>query len=296
MRNAHEVIRGGMANIDAALSLLHNTTEERQRTIAYIRQEWYKLTRFMDLHMRMEEGDETQHALGMFRYVFVMLHSMDVNCEPFLFFFQCTFCSFDSYALILISLSFSLVLDSLLDREFDGIATEQGLSTDHETLHSLEEAVSAVLSSSSNVNIDQLRAVWQTFAVENERHLQKEESIMMPKVMALKKAGHVLPDLMTQDVLGAIRSSRRPMDDDDGGETKEMETKSAQKDDDDMEFFIKYANVVLEQHAEGKPRARVFDHALWAVSTPDEWKHYNQWIQESTSPKLYQSIRMAIEG
>lgn len=69
MRNGHEVIRGGIKDIDSALLGAHSDSDV---DVAHIRLLWQKLTRWMDLHMRMEEGSGgTESPLGMFRYVAV---------------------------------------------------------------------------------------------------------------------------------------------------------------------------------------------------------------------------------
>jgi hypothetical protein len=66
MRNGHEVIRGGVADIDDALAA-------SDVDVPHVRLLWQKLSRWMDLHMKMEEGsgEPEKSPLGMFRYVYL---------------------------------------------------------------------------------------------------------------------------------------------------------------------------------------------------------------------------------
>ena len=64
-----------------------------------------------------------------------------------------------------------------------------------------------------------------------------------------------------------------------------------------MEFFIKFANQVLERHdGEHQTRVRVFDHALWSVATPEQWSQWNVWIKESLSEAKYEQVQAAIQA
>jgi hypothetical protein len=152
------------------------------------------------------------------------------------------------------------------------VATTEGLSADHETLHAKEQAFSQALVDGHDVH--RIQQTWAAFATAaNESHLKKEESIMMPKVMEFVKDGKNLKELMKTELLANIEDDLT-----------------------EMEFFIKYANDVLERHPGGMPRVRVFDHALWAVSSTEEWKVYDAWIKETLSPKSYLELQEAIKG
>ena len=93
---------------------------------------------------------------------------------------------------------------------------------------------------------------------------------MMPKVMEMKKMGKPLKKYMKEELLATIVNTP------------------------DFEFFVKFANEILERHSEGMPRVRVFDHALWAVSTPEQWKVYDKWIKDTLPDKSYQEIQAVL--
>ena len=169
------------------------------------------------------------------------------------------------------SCSHEIYFTSLLDKHFDEVAAKEGLSAEHDVLHAKEQAFTEALADGRDVHL--LRKTWTAFASTNEAHLTKEEGIMMPKVMEFVKGGHDLKLYMKTELLASITGDATEMD-----------------------FFVKYANDVLERHPEGMPRVRVFDHALWAVSTEDEWKVYDAWIKDTVSPKTYMELQEAIKG
>ena len=63
----------------------------------------------------------------------------------------------------------------------------------------------------------------------------------------------------------------------------------------DWEFFIKYSNEILEKHHGGMPRVRVFDHALWAAATPEEWAIWRGWIEETLTEGSYKELLAVLE-
>jgi hypothetical protein len=95
---------------------------------------------------------------------------------------------------------------------------------------------------------------------------------MMPKIMEMVKGGISLKKVMQEELLPMVSESL------------------------DFEFFVKFANEILEKHTENMPRVRVFDHALWAVSSPEGWKKYDQWIKETLKNKSYQEVQAAINA
>jgi len=158
------------------------------------------------------------------------------------------------------------LLIRLLDRECDGLATREGLFAEHEDLQEKESAVDKAVASE---DVDAIAIAIKDFCAENEAHLKKEEDIMMPQVMGMKKRGLPLKKFMIEELLAAIPR-------------------------DDMEFFVSFANQVLDRHSNGMPRARVFDHALWAVSTPEQWETYDLWIQKSVGEEAYKELQAII--
>lgn len=92
----------------------------------------------------------------------------------------------------------------------------------------------------------------------------------MPAIMQMMKAGEPLKKYMIDDILAVIVNSP------------------------DYEFWIKYANQVLEKHHGGMPRARVFDHALWAAATPDQWQQWEEWIKDTLKDETYEELKQVL--
>lgn len=149
------------------------------------------------------------------------------------------------------------------------MVSENGLYDLHEQLDSLEHQVASAIESG---NIADLKQVFPKFLDFNENHLKQEEDVMMPSIQAMAKAGEPMKKYMVEDILPTVSES------------------------DDFEFFVKYANKVLEKHDGGMPRVRVFDHALWAAATPAQWAVWNKWIEESLEDgKLYAELQSLIK-
>lgn len=139
-----------------------------------------------------------------------------------------------------------------------------GLHTD---IDKMEKQVDAACKKS---DLATLKKVFPAFYEMNESHLKKEEDVMMPSIMEMKKAGEPLKKFMIQDILPLVSETS------------------------DYEFFVKYANEILEKHDGGMSRARVFDHALWAVSTPEQWQKVDGWIKETLKESTYQELQAVI--
>ena len=58
----------------------------------------------------------------------------------------------------------------------------------------------------------------------------------------------------------------------------------------DFEFWVKTAVGTLEKHAEGKPRARVFAHALWGLASDAEWAAWEPWIKAALTADGFASM------
>lgn len=154
-----------------------------------------------------------------------------------------------------------------MDSKCDNIASSSGLHDDHITLTEKEQAVAADFASG---DLDKAKETYATFQEANLAHLKKEEVVMMPRLQEMAKMGLPLKGLMVKELLATIVDSP------------------------DFKFFVQYANDVLERHSENMPRARVFDHALWAVATPEQWKEWDAWIKETVSAEIYREIHDAI--
>lgn len=65
---------------------------------------------------------------------------------------------------------------------------------------------------------------------------------------------------------------------------------------DDEEFFFGHACSTLEKHHENMPRARVFAHALFAASTPEQWSSRKEIVKSSLSDTTWAEIEGLTEG
>jgi hypothetical protein len=219
MRNAHEVIRGAMIDIQ---SHLDQNDFEKARVL------WRQFNRFSDLHMKMEEGRKNG-AKGLFR---------------------------------------------LINDHSDGAAEAAGLMDCHRTLYELEEDVRDIFDRAPDV--ERAKHIYPVFMKENDKHLTEEENVLMPAIQKMIQQGVPVGKYLKTEVLPLVL-----------------------KREGDMEFFIRFANETLERHdnqGPGQPRVRVFDHALWALATPEQWKEWTVWIEESLSPEKYLEITTAIKS
>lgn len=155
----------------------------------------------------------------------------------------------------------------ILDEKRDGVVTKNGLYGLHSELDKVEKEVDVACKKS---DLQALKTAFPAFQEMNESHLTKEEDIMMPSIMELKVAGEPMKKLMTQDILPLV--SETP----------------------DYEFFVKFANEILEKHDGGMHRARIFDHALWAASTPEQWKEVDGWIKETLQESTYNELHVML--
>jgi len=221
MRNAHEVIRGAMQDIQEMLD---------QDDFENARKLWHELHRFTDLHMAMEEGRKGCNARGIFK---------------------------------------------LVDEHADDAAKKGKLRHSHETLYELEEDVVDIFEKAPDM--DRAKDIFPIFRKENEAHLTEEEDILMPSIQKMMKQGLPIKQYIKTDILPVL---------------------TMKEDKHDLEFFIRFANQVLERHdnVDGKPRVRVFDHGLWALATAEEWKVWSVWIKESLSPEKYAEVEGVIEA
>jgi hypothetical protein len=64
---------------------------------------------------------------------------------------------------------------------------------------------------------------------------------------------------------------------------------------DDEEFFLSHACVTLEKHNGGMPRARVFVHALWAASTPEQWSKRKEIVKGALTKPTWKEIEGIIQ-
>eukprot|EP00539_Tryblionella_compressa_P005880 CAMPEP_0178759912 /NCGR_PEP_ID=MMETSP0744-20121128/15199_1 /TAXON_ID=913974 /ORGANISM="Nitzschia punctata, Strain CCMP561" /LENGTH=270 /DNA_ID=CAMNT_0020414429 /DNA_START=447 /DNA_END=1259 /DNA_ORIENTATION=+ len=165
-------------------------------------------------------------------------------------------------------------LFKLMDEKNDQAATKAGLHDQHTTLSKLEAQVQECLVTKPDLAKD--KEVFPKFLADNTAHLVKEEEILMSAVQSMVKGGvpvkkHIKTDLMPILLEG-----------------------------DNMEFFLKFANETLETYEKveepPKPKVRVFGMAVWAVASPDQWKQWSAWIEESLSEAKYKQVDGAIQA
>eukprot|EP00526_Cylindrotheca_closterium_P019637 CAMPEP_0113629792 /NCGR_PEP_ID=MMETSP0017_2-20120614/15471_1 /TAXON_ID=2856 /ORGANISM="Cylindrotheca closterium" /LENGTH=228 /DNA_ID=CAMNT_0000540215 /DNA_START=150 /DNA_END=839 /DNA_ORIENTATION=- /assembly_acc=CAM_ASM_000147 len=149
----------------------------------------------------------------------------------------------------------------ILDEKCENIATEKGLFSNHTELESKAAEVDSLLAES---DADKALAAFNDFATFNEDHLKHEEDVMMPQVMKMAKSGVPLKKVMMDEILPMV------------GEEEE--------------FFLSHACSTLEKHSGGMPRARVFVHALWAASTPDQWAKRSEIAKGALSEPVWTEI------
>jgi hypothetical protein len=156
----------------------------------------------------------------------------------------------------------SVGLFAVLDSRFENVATLAGMTTAHTHVHELEHKVDDALRTGLG-----LATAFQAYREDNEKHLEAEEGVMMPKVMAMMKAGVPLRQVLREDIVSAAWSDEKF-----GPE------------------FVQVAAEVLERHAGGMPRARVFLHALKALATQDQWNEWLPFVKKGLSPALYATM------
>lgn len=153
---------------------------------------------------------------------------------------------------------------AFLNREANNVATDEGLHEEHKKVEEKQAALQQAVGESTQM--EGLRALFTSFAETYESHLKVEEGIMMSKVADLTKSGY--------DMKGAMRTWLMPC-----------------VADEELKFFLSFAVRVLEKHSEGQPRARVFAHAVWAVSSVEEWPARHEAIKEGLSAELYNKTK-----
>lgn len=161
----------------------------------------------------------------------------------------------------------------MLDNFGDDVATKAGLRDTHTNLEDIHMSLDNAFQNNDTAD-SKLMKLWEQYKESEFQHLQEEEETMMPVIQKMATSGnHDMKKLMQEDVWPMI-----------SGGTADQEEK----------YFIQYANQILQNHEEGQPRVRVMNHAIWAISTPDEWKERSQWIQEVLSDDKYQELVTAI--
>ena len=178
----------------------------------------------------------------------------------------------------------------LLDREFDNVASKARLWTEQARLHQLEQAVQAAI---HNENETEFQAALAKYQQATLQQLVKVEHVMMSKLHHMSKQHQddmdSLKQIMIKEVIALIVQN---VNNDNNDNASTMTDVGNQ----DMEHFVKYANHILERHGQTMPWARLWDHALWAMSTQPQWEQYNRWIQETVSESLYHDIQDVIQA
>lgn len=132
----------------------------------------------------------------------------------------------------------------LLNSHFPGVVDD--LLANHRKLEQHDKAIQQAMTSG---DFEMIKKAYADFQELNYTHLKQEEDVMMPKVPAMKEKGVNLMEAMKNNMFAIAAVNN-------------------------MEHFLGYGMRVLERHHENMPRARVFAHAIYAVSTEEQW---NEW-------------------
>ena len=158
----------------------------------------------------------------------------------------------------------------LLDQYCEGIVEKNDLRHHHKHLYEYENDVKDAFENAKDKS-EAVKIAFGAFHKENLRHLELEEKIMMPSLAKLKDMGMPVKQFMVKEILPLVPEK-------------------------DLEFFIKFANEILQKHQGGMPLVRVFDHALWAIATPDQWLQWDKWIREVLSDENYDKLHAVISA
>lgn len=118
---------------------------------------------------------------------------------------------------------------------------------------------------------DDLKAKFLELKEMIHNHLGRKEAILMPKIRKMKAD----PDQNMKEIM-------------------KVEILSLVVDSPDFKFFIQHANHHLDKHGKNKPKARLFDHALWYCATGPQWKNWQRWIRGSVRKQTFSEIVSAI--
>ena len=157
----------------------------------------------------------------------------------------------------------------LLDQACENIAEGSDLRNQHNHLYEYEEDINDAFAHPTNVVSESVKATFASFKRENLHHLEVEEKVMMPSIMKLATSGKPMKKYMLEEIFPLIP-------------------------DENLEFFIKFANEILQRHEDGMPRVRVFNHALWGVASTEQWYVWDQWIREVLNDDKYNELQGAI--
>lgn len=170
-----------------------------------------------------------------------------------------------------------------LDERFENVVVEAKLREAHDELEVAEAVLHAAMETDDLVTIQN---AFSTFQAINEAHLLDEEAVMMVKVAEMKANGVDLVELMTTELLALVVQKGKK------GKAKHNQFK----------FFVQHANRILQDEPEVTildqvvNKATVFDQALWACATPNEWKEWKKWIAKSLKRETYQEVIAVIKN
>ena len=153
-----------------------------------------------------------------------------------------------------------------MDEKRSNVAKRLGLYSAHKELSKLEYKVDHLLRD-RKTNFEEILDVFIRYEEKCYDHLAKEENIFTPQFMIMMKQEGTssIKKVMRTDIISAVLG-------------------------DQERFFFSYSASMLESHSEGKPRARVFAHAVWALSDKFEWHKREKWIKESVSKETFSEI------
>mmetsp|Transcript_47561 Transcript_47561/g.112150 ORF Transcript_47561/g.112150 Transcript_47561/m.112150 type:complete len:513 (+) Transcript_47561:78-1616(+) len=154
---------------------------------------------------------------------------------------------------------------AVVNERFENLAHQKGLLAAHRDLHALETKLIQTAAAPSTT-LDQVKPVYMEWQAANEKHLKAEEDVMMPCVKKMMEGQVNLKELLQMEIMPTIWD--RP----------------------DFGFFVQHAAATLEKYPDGQPRARVWVHALLAISPAERWARYLPYVKAGLSPSLFKAI------
>jgi len=158
-------------------------------------------------------------------------------------------------------------LFAVLDKNFDNITQEHHMRQEVRNLGFTGEK----FASSLKLQSKGVKAEFLELKEMILNHLGRKEAILMPKMRKLKADDKFSSkQIMRDDILSLVADSP------------------------EFKFFIQHANHHLDKHGHNKPKARMFDHALWYCATGSQWKKWHRWIKGSVRSRTCEEVEAAI--
>lgn len=163
-------------------------------------------------------------------------------------------------------------LFQMMDDHVALAAEKAKLRDQHPMLLTLEQQVHNCLAS-KKPHLGTAQRIFPDYTDFNEHFMLKEEDVLMPAVRTMIEEGHPVKRYINTYMMPILTRNQ-----------------------DDLKFFLEFANQILERHENHGPSLRRFNQALWAIATPAQWKEWKAWIQESLFPTNFEQVMREIQG